>query len=110
MEQKYGIVDAGTSNDLDQAFRSVWDLVTNNCVCGFSLHCNSHDDSAELKSKQEQAVASEVERWYRKTKEILSVNHDLFESIASELSVKGVLTAADIGRIKQNCRVIPVSI
>lgn len=110
LEQKYGIVETGASKDLDQAFRSVWNLVTENCICGFSLHCNGYDDSAELKAKQEQAVASEVERWYRKTKEILSVNHDLFECIASELSVKGVLTAADIERIKQNCRIIPVNI
>ena len=110
LEQKYGIVDVGSSNDLDHAFGSVWDLVTENCVCGFSLHSNGFDDSSELRSKQEQAVSSELERWYRKTKEILSVNHDLFESIASELSEKGILTAADIGRIKHSCRVIPVVI
>ena len=110
LEQKFGIMDTGTSRDLDQAFRWVRNLVTENCVCGFSLHSNGYDDSEELKSKQERAVSSEVERWYRKTKEILSVNHDLLESIAAELSRKGVLTAADLERIKQNCRIAPVSI
>lgn len=112
LEQKYGIIDTGTANDLQRAFRSVWDFVTDNCSCGFELHCNSfnYGDSEELKSKQEHAVAHEVERWYRKTKEILAVNHELFEAIAYELSQKGVLTAADVERIKQKCPVIPVDI
>ena len=110
LEQKFGLVDVGSSNDLDQAFQSVWKLVTRNCACGFSLHNNGFDDSQELVSKQEQAVSAEIERCYRKTKEILSVNHELLELIATELAASGVLTAADISRIKQRCRIIPVHI
>lgn len=110
LEQKFGIVDTGTSRDLNQAFRSVWDLVTKNCLCGFHLHSNGYDDSGDLKSKQEQAVATEIERFYRKTKEILSLNHELFEAIAKELSVRGVLTASDIRRLKAGCRCVSVTI
>lgn len=110
LEQKFGIIDTGASGDLDQAFRSTWNLVTENCLCGFHLHSNSFDDSGDLKAKQEQMAAAEMERFYRKVKEILSKNRELFEAIAGELSIKGVLTAADIRRIKENCGCIPVAV
>lgn len=110
LEQKFGIIDTGASGDLDQAFRSTWNLVTENCLCGFHLHSNSFDDSGDLKAKQEQMAAAEIERFYRKVKEILSKNRELFEAIAVELSIKGVLTAADIRRIKENCGCIPVAV
>lgn len=110
LEQKFGIIDTGASGDLNQAFRNVWDLVTENCLCGFHLHGNGFDDSDDLKAKQEQATATEVERFYRKAKEIMSKNHELFEAIARELALRGVLTSADIRRIRENCRCVPVAI
>ena len=109
LEQKFGIIDTGDSQDLNQAFRSVWNLITENCICGFHLHSNGFDDSAELKAKQEQATATEIERFYRQTKEILSLNYELFEAIAKELSLKGVLTASDIQQIKSNFRFVPIN-
>ena len=110
LEQKFGIVDTGASRDLDQAFRSTWNLVTEDCICGFHLHSNSFDDSVDLKAKQELTTAAEIERFYRKTKEILSGNSELLEAIAKELSDKGVLTASDIQRVKSNCRCVYISI
>ena len=102
-EQLFGSFDAGCARDLDQAFDAVWDLVTNNCTCGFHLHCNGRD-SEELKAKQEQAVSAEVERYYRKAKDILAQNKDLLEGIAQGLLQKGVLTAVDIAEIRKGCR------
>lgn len=101
-EQRFGSFDAGCARDLDQAFDAVWDLVTNNCTCGFHLHCNGRD-SEELRAKQEQAVAAEVERYYRKAKDILAQNKDLLEGIAQGLLQKGVLTDADIAEIRKGC-------
>ncbi len=100
-EQLFGSFDAGCARDLDQAFNVVWNLVTNNCTCGFHLHCNGRD-SEELKAKQEQAVAAEVERYYRKAKDILAQNKDLLEGIAQGLLQKGVLTAVDIAEIRKD--------
>ena len=57
-------------------------------------------DSEELKRKQEEAAAAEVERCYRKAKEILAANDGFFEMIASELAKKGLLTMKDIQEIK----------
>ena len=100
LEQKFGTTDMGSSRDLDQAFNMVRNMITENCAAGFYLHCNDYGDSQELKAKQEQATAAEIERYYRKAKELLAVNNALFEGIAKELSVKGVLTAADIRQIR----------
>jgi hypothetical protein len=47
LEQKFGILDAGSTRDLDQAFAGLMtkDLVANNCICGFHLHSNGFEDS-----------------------------------------------------------------
>lgn len=110
LEQKYGIVDGGNESDLDDAFSLTRDLVINNCVCGFHLHSRGYSDSADLESKQEQAIASEVERYYKKAKEIISVNSDFFEKIATALLKKGLLNMADIQEIKKGCTITQVAI
>ena len=102
-EQVFGSFDSGCSQDLDQAFSGVRDLIVNNCTSGFHLHCNGND-SPELRAKQEQATAAEVERYYRKAKDILAQNRELLEGIAEALVRKGVLTAVDIAEIRKGCR------
>lgn len=108
IEQKYGIFDAGCERDLDQAFDRTRDLVVNNCISGLHLHCNGYEDSERLKSEQEQAVSAEVEKFYRKAKEILSLNHEFFENITTALAEKMLLSAGDIQRIKSKCEIVPV--
>ncbi len=102
-EQIFGSFDSGCSHDLDQAFGAIRDLIGNNCICGFHLHC-SGEDSGELTAKQEQAAAAEMERYYRKAKDILAQNRDLLEGIANALTEKGLLTAADIAAIHRSCK------
>ena len=108
IEQKYGIFDAGCSRDLDQAFYGTRDLVVNNCISGLHLHCNNYRDSERLKSEQEQAVTAEVEKFYRKAKEIISLNHEFFEKIAVALAKKRFLSAVDIKKIKSECEIVSV--
>ena len=110
-EQKFGAVDVGSAEDIDRAFEKLWQLVTKNCVRGLGLHENdfTFSTSSELTSKQEQAVAAEGEKYFRRAKEILSVNRDLFGAIARELSKKGVLNTADIARIREECRTVPAA-
>lgn len=110
-EQKFGVADIGCQRDLDQAFRRVRDLVANKCVCGLHLHNDDWDsDSERKKAMQDQAVASEVENYYRKAKEILSRNRDFFEKVASALFQKPLLSAVDIRRIKSECTIVPVAV
>ena len=110
VEQVFGIFDAGNSRDLDQAFDGVKELVVNNCVCGFHLHKNEYEDSQQLWSAQEQAVSAEVEKYYRKAKEILSCNKDFFDKLAAALAKKGFLAMTDIKEIKESCKITPVAL
>lgn len=108
VEQKFGILDCGCGSDIDSAFRGAWDLVTNLCNCGFRLHSGGLKDSDRLRAEQEQAAADEVERYFRKAREILSLNRGLLERIASELARRSLLTSADIRQLKSECGIVPV--
>lgn len=109
VEQKFGVIDAGNERDLDQAFERVRDLVMNKCTSGLHLY-SSGFDSARLSSDQEQAAVIEVERYYRKAKEILARNSEFFEKIAAALAKKRLLSAVDIRKIKSECTIVPVTL
>ena len=109
IEQKFGFFDAGNSRDLDQAFNATKDLVVSNCVCGLHLHKNMYEDSQHLWSAQEQAVSAEVEKYYRKAKEILSANSEFLNKVAEALKKKKLLVMADIKAIKETCTIVPVA-
>ncbi len=110
LEHRFGISDKGAERDLDHAFYSARNLVENDCACGFRNFSYGFNDSEELKRKQEEATALELERYYRKAKEILAENDEFFEKLASGLAEKGLLTAKDVQEIKKECRIQPVPI
>ncbi|MEG1956365.1 MAG: AAA family ATPase [Lachnospiraceae bacterium] len=110
IEQKFGIFDTGCDRDLNKAFDIAKSLVVNNCICGFHLHKNKFEDSQRLWSEQEHSVASEIEKYYRKAKEILSKNNEFFEKVAKELNRKGLISGSDIYRIKSDCLISTVDI
>ena len=110
VEQILGKFDMGNTMDLDQAFDATKDLVVSNCVCGLHLHKNMYEDSQRLFAEQEQAVSSEIEKYYRKAKEIIASNKDFFDKVASALADKGILVMADIKAIKDTCDITPVAI
>jgi ATP-dependent Zn protease len=68
------------------------------------------DDSNDLRARQEQAITIQVEKYYRKAKEILSLNWEFLEKLAKELAEKKVLHSADIQRIKSECKITPVNL
>ena len=110
IEQKFGIFDAGCDRYLYFAFDRTRDLVVNNCVCGLHLHNNRYEDSQRLWSEQEQAVSAEVEKYYRKAKEIISLNMEFFEKVAATLAKKRLLSAVDIKKIKSECKITLVTL
>ncbi len=110
IEQTFGTFDVGNSRDLDQAFGGVKDLVVNNCVCGLHLHKNMYEDSQHLQSAQEQVVSAEVEKYYKKAKEILMCNKEFFDKLAEALAKKGLLAMSDIKEIKETCKITPVAL
>ena len=110
IEQKFGISDIGCERDLNQAFNMTRDLIVNTCMIGFHLHAAEFNDSQRLMSAQEEAVAVEVEKYYRKAKEILSSNWEFFEKLAAALAQKKLLSAVDIQKIKSECRIVTVAV
>lgn len=110
IEQKFGISDIGCERDLNQAFNMTRDLIVNTCIIGFHLHADEFNDSQRLMSAQEEAVAVEVEKYYRKAKEILSSNWEFFEKLAAALAQKKLLSAVDIQKIKSECRIVTVAV
>lgn len=109
-EQKFGITDSGTTRDLNHAFRVTMGMIENECICGFDLHKNGYDDSEALKNRREQATAIQVEKYYRKAKEILSLNWEFLEKLARELAEKKILNTADVQRIKSECKITPANL
>lgn len=110
IEQKYGVFDVGGERDLDQAFDISKNLIVDTCISGFHLHCNGYEDTESLKFEQEKAVAAEVEKFYRKAKEIISLNIEFFEKTAVALAKKKLLSAVDIQKIKSECKIVPVAL
>lgn len=109
-EQKFGIMDRGAESDLADAFGQVRGMVEDACYCGFNLYLEGRWNSDDLKSRIEQAVAAEIERYYRKAKEILSANVGFLDAVANGLLEKGILTMYDIADIKASCEIVPVSL
>ena len=110
VEQVFGIFDAGNSRDLDQAFSEAKELVVSNCICGLHLHSNGYDDSQHLCAAQEQAVSAEVEKYYKKAKEVLACNREFLDKLAAALAKKGMLVMSDIKEIKESCKITPVAL
>lgn len=98
----------GCEGDLDQAFQIARRLVVNRCIDGFHLYKNEYEDSQWLLAEQEHAVCIEIEKYYRKAKEILIKNQDFFEKIAVALVQTRLLSAADIQKIEQTSVIVPV--
>jgi ATP-dependent Zn protease len=72
-------------------------------VNGLRLHgCRYGELSEQLQFEQEQAVALEVERYYKKAKEILALNTEFLEKVAQALAEKKLLTTMDIQKIKNS--------
>lgn len=108
VEQKFGIFDIGCESDIDQAFGITRELVVSTCTCGFHLHQSMFKDSQQPLSAQEQAISAEVEKYYKKAKEILSLNKEFFEKIAAALAQKKLLSAVDVQKIKSECKIVSV--
>lgn len=110
VEQKYGEVDTGSNEDLEDAFGSARFLLSGLCLNGFYTHALIREPSQSSLSVQEQAVLAEVERCYRKAKELLTLNSDFLEKTAEALANKGFLLATDILEIRKNCHIIPANL
>lgn len=102
VECKFGITNCGASEDLNIVYRNIYKLVGDECVCGFSNYSDGFDDSEHKKHELEVIAASQVEKYYRKAKEIIIQNRELFEAVARALAEKSTITKMDIQKIKKS--------
>ncbi|MBR2310846.1 MAG: AAA family ATPase [Oscillospiraceae bacterium] len=109
-EQKSGVTDIGGGRDWDTAFGGTKDLLVNRCINGPRLYSYGYrnGNSEQLRFVQEQAIAEEVEKFYKKAKEILARNTEFLEKVAQALAAKKLLTSADIQEIKNSCKIVQV--
>lgn len=101
VECKFGIANCGSSEDLNIVYQNINKLVGDECVCGFSNYSYGFDDSEHKKHELEVIAASQMEKYYRKAKEIITQNKELFEAIAHALAEKVTITKIDIQKIKK---------
>lgn len=101
VECKFGISNCGSSEDLNIVYQNINKLVGDECVCGFSNYSYGFDDSEHKKHELEVIAASQMEKYYRKAKEIITQNKELFEAVARALAEKSTITKMDIQKIKK---------
>lgn len=109
VDLKYGMTDMGASRDLEAAFAEIKDLL-NNGAYGLQIYSPERGRSFlfptdDHKQKQEQVICAEMERNYRKAKEILMQNIEFLEKLAVALAQKGFLLLEDIQKIKAECQI-----
>lgn len=105
-EVVFGKLDAGCSTDLQRAFGVVNRFVAEYGSTGF-INCSSrpnYDLSDHMKFQQDGIVALEMDRYYKKAKEILIKNRNLLDAIVKELKEKKTLLGSDIQIIKNNIK------
>lgn len=101
LEQVFGTQDGGCTGDFDTAFDIVENLIGKHCTAGFNIHYYGYDDSNGIMERKENAVALEIERLYRETKEIVAENRHFLDRIAGELMEKEILDTGDFERIRK---------
>lgn len=110
-ELHFGCFDAGCDEDLQNAFNCARSLYTKSCLGGLSGFMKSGYGSSELQStRSEIMVATAVEIYYRKAKEILCKNWEFLEKIVEAYSQKEILLASDISAIRESCEITEVTL
>lgn len=101
----YGKIDTGCSSDLVRALEVIQRIVTEYGGIGLDkcTNGNSFDLSNDKKYYIEHTVSDELERYYKKTKELLIDNRKFLDMLSKEIENKKTLVASDIEKIKKLC-------
>lgn len=96
----YGETDVGCNSDMHRAFDIVERFVDDYCEFGFDKFERS-SSSPVLLEKKESFVHAELDRYYRRAKQILVDNRAFLDRLVEDLIEKKTLTAKDIEDIKK---------
>ena len=98
-ELVYGVVDVGTISDIRRARDVVERFVDDYCSYGFDKFEFQQGHSNELRSRRENLIFSEMERYYQLAKKLLIQNREFLDKLANALVDKETLvTEEEIGR------------
>lgn len=98
-EIKFGLVDVGANSDMHRAFDLVERFVDNYCTYGFDKF-ERKNSSQTLLEKKETYIHAELDRYYKRVKQIIVENMDLLDKIADALVAKKTITGTDIKELK----------
>ena len=105
-ELVYGLVDVGTISDIRRARTIVTRFVDDYCSYGFDKFEFEHEHSNELRSRRENLIFSEMERYYQLAKKLLIQNREFLDKLANALVEKETLITEDVQAIKNTCKII----
>ena len=97
-------IDVGASDDINRAYRIIERFVTEYCAFGFECYEFHGDSSQGYRSKKEDAIFKEMDRYYQIAKKILLENKTFLDKLAHKLVEKKNILSKDIQQIKEECK------
>ena len=97
----YGTVDPGVISDLRRAFDIVHRFVDDYCSFGFDRFVFSRNPSNDLLSRRDAQVASELDRYYAQTRQMIIRNKAKLEQLTAKLLEEKTLLGDRVQEILQ---------
>ena len=97
----YGTFDLGCEGDLHKAFDLVTTFVDDYGAYGFNAFERGNSSQYLLESK-DRKVAEQMDRYYRKSKQIIAENRGFFDAMVQELLKEKTLTKKQIKSIRDS--------
>lgn len=94
-------IDTGSRYDLRNANESMRILLDNIAAYDFHTWCHGRETSKRVYDHLDDAVATELSRYYIKTKNLLGKNREFLEAIVEKLLEKKTLSYKDIAPIRE---------
>lgn len=95
----YGAVDTGTISDLRRAFDIVHRFVDDYCSYGFDKFVYTSDSSNDVLARRDAQVATEMDRYYAQTKQLLTKNRAKLEKLTAQLVAEKTLLGDQVQKI-----------
>ena len=96
----YGEEDMGVGSDIERAYRILYRYPMHGAYGFDAMIWDDRMASENLKTKQNDLIAHELNVFYAKTKQMLIENRPFLDELAHELAKKEVLTRSQIVKIK----------
>ena len=95
----YGVVDTGANSDVRRAFDIVHRFVDDYCSYGFDRFIFDGQSSNEVLDRRDSRVASEMTRFYSKTKQLLQKNKDILDALIAKIVEEKTLLGHQVREI-----------